>query len=348
MTLEVEGLSHRYGSETAVVDVSFSVDDGELVALVGPSGCGKTTIVQAIAGHITPTAGTVSLRGQAVTTQPPEARGVGIVFQEPTLYPHLTVAENVAYGLRAQGVGPAERERRVDSCLSLVDLSASREAMPGELSGGQRRRVELARALAPEPDILLLDEPLSALDSALRQRLQNEISRIQAETGVTTLFVTHDQQEAMSLADRLVVIDDGQIAAVGEPRTLYQSPPNRFVGSFLGRSNTLAATVLDRSSSTIEVGGTEIVAPSLPETDQPVVQLRPEAVTVSSTDHSSAAEITFTGRVVDVGDMGRRYDVEIELSTGERVTGTVRRSPPAVGETVSLSVDQRDIVVFEA
>ena len=347
MTLAVAGLTHWYGNQQAVDEVSFSVDDGELVALLGPSGCGKTTIVQAIAGHITPTAGTVSLRGQAVTTQPPEARGVGIVFQEPTLYPHLTVAGNVAYGLTAQGMGAAARERRVDSCLSLVDLSASHDAMPGELSGGQRRRVELARALAPEPDILLLDEPLSALDRALRRRLQNEISRIQAETGVTTLFVTHDQREAMSLADRLVVIQNGQIAAVGKPRTLYHSPPNRFVGSFLGRSNMLAATVLDRSSSTIEVAGTEITAPKLPEADQPVVQIRPEAATIDSTDRSSTDEITFSGRVVDVADVGTRYDVTIELSTGERLIATVHRSPPAVGETVSLSVDQRDIVVFE-
>ena len=347
MTLEVDGLTHRYGGETAVDDVSFSVDDGELVALVGPSGCGKTTIVQAIAGHITPTAGTISLRGQAVTTQPPEARGVGVVFQEPTLYPHLTVAENVAYGLKAQGMDAAARERRVDSCLSLVDLSASHDAMPGELSGGQRRRVELARALAPEPDILLLDEPLSALDRALRRQLQDEISRIQAETGVTTLFVTHDQREAMSLADRLVVIQDGRIAAVGEPRTLYHSPPTRFVGSFLGRSNMLAATVVDRASSLISVGGTEITAPTLPEADQLVVQLRPEAVTVGSADRSSADEIAFSGRVVDVADLGTQYDVEIELSTGERLVGTVHRSPPAVDETVSVGVDQRDIVVFE-
>ncbi len=347
MTLEINGLSHQYGSKQAIDDVSFTANDGELLALLGPSGCGKTTIVQAIAGHIRPTAGTISLRGEPVTTQPPEARGVGVVFQEPTLYPHMTVAENVAYGLKAKGIGPTERHERVESFLSLVDLSAVRDAMTTELSGGQRRRVELARALAPEPDILLLDEPLSALDRALRRRLQDEIRRIQAETGVTTLFVTHDQQEAMSLADRLVVIQDGRIEAIGEPRRLYHSPPNRFVGSFLGRSNTLTATVVDRERSVLSVAGTEIERPGLPESNHPVVQIRPDAVTVGSTDSSSSDEITFSGQVTAVSDRGTRYDVEIELAASERLIGTVQHSPPAVGQTVSVGVARRDLVVFD-
>ena len=342
MTLDIEELTHHYGSEPAVEGVSFSVDGGELVALLGPSGCGKTTIVQTIAGHIRPTAGRISLRGQPVTTQPPEARGVGVVFQEPTLYPHLTVAENVAYGLTARGMPADERTQRVDDYLSLVDLPDAHDSMPAQLSGGQRRRVELARALAPKPDILLLDEPLSALDSALRRRLQDEISRIQAETGVTTLFVTHDQQEAMSLADRLVVINEGQIAAVGEPRSLYQSPPNRFVGSFLGRSNTLAATAVDGDPSAIVVDGTRIECTELPSSTEPVVHIRPEAVAVGST-----GEITFSGSVRTVSDRGSHYDVELELSTGERLVGTAHRTPPAVDETVPVGVARRDIVVFD-
>ena len=341
MTLDIEGLAHHYGRERALDDVSFSVDDGELVALLGPSGCGKTTIVQAIAGHITPTAGTVSLRGERVTDRPPEARGVGVVFQEPTLYPHLTVAENVAYGLKARGMPADERQRRVDDFLSLVDLPEAHGSMPAQLSGGQRRRVELARALAPEPDILLLDEPLSALDSALRRRLQNEISRIQAETGVTTLFVTHDQQEAMSLADRLVVIHEGAVAAVGEPRSLYQSPPNRFVGSFLGRSNTLAATV-DGDVPAIVVDGTRIEWPEASNAAEPVVHFRPEAVAVSST-----GEITLSGTVRSVSDRGSHYDIEVELSNGERLVGTCQHAPPAVDERLPVGLRRRDLVVFE-
>lgn len=341
MTLDIEGLTHHYGSVPAVLDVSFSVDDGELVALLGPSGCGKTTIVQAIAGHLTPTTGRISLRGESVTSQPPEARGVGVVFQESTLYPHLTVAENVAYGLTARGMPAEQRQQIVDEYLSLVDLPTYHESMPAELSGGQRRRVEFARALAPEPDILLLDEPLSALDSALRRQLQDEIRRIQRETGVTTLFVTHDQGEAMSLADRLVVINEGRVAAIGEPRTLYQSPPNRFVGSFLGRSNTLEATALDDEPSTIEVAETRIECPEHPERAQPVVHIRPEAIAVDST-----GEITFSGHVRAVSDHGSHYDIEMELSSGERLVGTCQRSPPSVDEQVSVGVDQRDIVVF--
>ena len=341
MTLDIEGLAHHYGRERALDDVSFSVDDGELVALLGPSGCGKTTIVQAIAGHITPTAGTVSLRGERVTDQPPEARGVGVVFQEPTLYPHLTVAENVAYGLKARGMPADERQRRVDAYLSLVDLPEAHGSMPAQLSGGQRRRVELARALAPEPDILLLDEPLSALDATLRRRLQDEISRIQAETGVTTLFVTHDQQEAMSLADRLVVIHEGAVAAVGEPRSLYQSPPNRFVGSFLGRSNTLAASV-DGDASVLTVDGTRIECAEPLTSTEPVVHFRPEAVTVGST-----GEITLSGTVRSVSDRGSHYDIEVELSTGERLVGTCQRAPPAVDEQVSVGLRRRDLVVFD-
>lgn len=288
MTLAVEGLTHRYGTDSdgdgerdrdddgaedgsggdsdgngdgdtpAVSAVSFSIDAGELVALVGPSGCGKTTVVQSVAGHVRPTGGTVRLRGVDVTDSPPERRRVGLVFQRSALFPHMTVAENVAYGLRAREIDADRREERVDRYLDLVEVAGKRDAVPDELSGGQRRRVELARVLVPEPDVLLLDEPLSALDRGLRDRLRGEIVRIQRETGVTTLFVTHDQEEAMALADRLVLMNRGRVAGVGRPRDLYESPPTPFVASFLGRSSTLSATVTGTDPLTVAIGGHDV------------------------------------------------------------------------------------------
>jgi len=347
MTLSVEGLSHQYGTEPAISDISFEVAAGELVALVGPSGCGKTTIVQAIAGHTRPTAGSICLRGREVTDTAPEEREVGIVFQQSTLYPHMTVAENVAYGLAARDIEPARREEIVTEYLALVDLADQRESYPSELSGGQQRRVELARALAPEPDVLLLDEPLSALDRTLRLRLRDEIARIQRETGVTTLFVTHDQEEAMSLADRLVVLQEGRLSAVGEPRELYQSPPNRFTASFLGRTNTLSTTLVDRDPPTVEIGSTQIVVRDLPEkigTAEPTVHLRPEAVVV--TTDTPETEIMLPGVVKSVSDIGNRYDIHIRLTSGDELVAERRRSPPAVDRQVSVGFDHRDLIVF--
>ena len=293
MTLEVEGLTHRYGDEPAVDDLSLTVETGELVALLGPSGCGKTTVVQSVAGHLQPTDGRVRLRGADVTESPPEARQVGLVFQQSTLYPHMTVGENVAYGLKARGVGRDERAATVEEYLGLVGLDDRRRASPSELSGGQRRRVELARALAPAPDVLLLDEPLSALDRQLRTQLRETVGRIQRETGVTTLYVTHNQEEAMALADRLAVMSDGCVSGVGDPRSLYESPPTRFVASFLGRSNTLPGTVLDRQPLTVEIGGAELAVTGANADhatgDDVACHVRPEALSLHPPGASGTA-----------------------------------------------------------
>lgn len=347
MTLTVDGLSHQYGTDRAISDIAFELAEGELVALLGPSGCGKTTIVQAIAGHITPTAGSVSLRGRDVTDRPPEDREVGIVFQQSTLYPHMTVGENVAYGLAARDIEPDRQDEIVAGYLELVDLADQRDAYPDALSGGQQRRVELARALAPEPDVLLLDEPLSALDRTLRTRLRGEIARIQRETGVTTLYVTHNQEEAMSLADRLLLLQEGRLSAAGDPRELYQSPPNRFAASFLGRMNRLSATLVDREPPTVKIGSAQIVVRDPPEgieTTAPTVHLRPEAVVVAT--DTPETEITLPGVVQSVSDIGNRYDIHIQLASGDELIAERRRSPPAVGDRVSVGFDHRDLVVF--
>jgi ABC-type Fe3+/spermidine/putrescine transport system ATPase subunit len=351
MLLEVEELTHRYGSEPAVEGVSFGIPEGEVAALLGPSGCGKTTIVQAIAGHVRPTAGRVRLRGEDVTRAPPEARQVGIVFQRPTLYPHMTVGENVAYGLEAQDVDPARQDELVEEYLELVALRDQRDAYPAELSGGQQRRVELTRALAPEPDVLLLDEPLSALDRTLRDQLRDEIARIQRETGVTTLFVTHDQEDAMALADRLVVMNEGTVADTGDPRALYESPPTPFVASFLGRSNTVGATVVGTQPPVLAVGDQELTLSGL-STDRPkgvtvTCHVRPEALRLGALDGAGTVP-TLHGEVTDVADLGRRYDVSVQLSTGDGLVVERLAEPPSVGASVGIEVPPGTVTLLPA
>ncbi|MFO7834692.1 MAG: ABC transporter ATP-binding protein [Halohasta sp.] len=348
MILDVEGLGHRYGTERALEDVSFGLEAGELVAVLGPSGCGKTTLVQAIAGHVTPTSGRIRLRGEDVTDRPPEAREVGLVFQRSTLYPHMTVGENVAYGLGPREIDPGDRAAIVEEYLELVDLADQREAYPGELSGGQGRRVELARALAPEPDVLLLDEPLSALDRSLRVRLREEIARIQRETGVTTLFVTHDQEEAMSLADRLVVMHGGAVAAVGRPRELYESPPTPFVASFLGRSTGLTATVVESDPLRIAVGGSEVTLPAAARSPSVGTTLRcllrPHALSIRP---SREGEFDLPGTVSRVSDLGRRYDVTVRTDGGVELLVEQQTPPPAVDESVTVAVPKAALQLFD-
>ncbi len=348
--LDVSDLTHRYESETAVDDVSFGIGEGELLAVLGPSGCGKTTIVQAIAGHVNPTAGAVRLRGEDVTRAPPETRRVSVVFQQSTLYPHMTVAENVAYGLDAREFSSQRREKLLDTHLELVGLSTQRDAYPAELSGGQNRRAELARALAPQPDVLVLDEPLSALDRSLRDKLREEIARIQRETGVTTLFVTHDQDDAMALADRLVVLNDGSIAGAGQPRTLYESPPNPFVASFLGRSNTLSATVREMDPLTLAVGEQRVVFPNatVERASGTAVTwyLRPERLSIPDSCDTGPTP-ALHGAVTQVTDLGRRYDVTVRLDTGDEVTVEQTSTAPETGDTVAIEVPDEQPILFE-
>jgi ABC-type Fe3+/spermidine/putrescine transport system ATPase subunit len=371
--LELDAVSHRYDGEPAVEDVSFGVDSGELVGVLGPSGCGKTTLVRAVAGHRRPTSGRVLLRGEDVTNDPPESRRIGLVFQEPTLYPHMTVSENVAYGVAARDAGPENRDAVVTEYLDLMGLADRGDASPRSLSGGQRRRVELARALAPEPDLLVLDEPLSALDRSLRTRLREEIGRIHRETGVATLFVTHDQTDAMAVADRLVVMAGGRVAAVGTPRDLYGSPPTPFVASFLGRSTTVAGTLLGTSPPRVSVGQGELTL-SGTETDrslgEPVTcHLRPRHLTVRSdgadrpsspsadgiaghwNDDAAATPTpsrSLRGEVVETRDVGRRYDIRVEVAPDEELVIEQTAAPPSVGASVAVGVPAGAVTLFGA
>lgn len=349
MILELDGVSHRYDDEPAVEDVSFGVESGELVGVLGPSGCGKTTLVRAIAGHLRPTAGRVRLRGEDVTDDPPESRRIGLVFQEPTLYPHMTVAENVAYGVAAREDDPENRDATVTQYLELVGLADRRDATPGTLSGGQRRRVELARALAPEPDLLVLDEPLSALDRSLRTRLREEIGRLHRETGVATLFVTHDQTDALALADRLVVLTEGRIAAVGTPRDLYESPPTPFVAAFLGRSTAVRGRLVERSPVRVAVGDAELALPAA-EAERSVgetvtLHARPRGLGVVR-DEDATPTRSLRGEVTTVRDAGRRYDVSVAVAPEEELVVEQTDAPPSVGASVAVELSRGSVTLF--
>ena len=253
--LSMEGVSKDYGRELAVEDLALEVNDGELLTLLGPSGCGKTTTLRMIAGLEEPSTGTITIAGETVTAdadgafKKPEERDVGIVFQDYALFPHLSVHENIAFGL--QEMDDVDTDERVAELLELVDLEAHVEKMPSQLSGGQQQRVALARSLAPEPDVLLLDEPFSNLDVRLRVEMREEVRRILKRAGVTAISVTHDQEEALSISDRVAIMNDGAIAQIGDPAEVFENPESRFVASFLGQASFLSARVTE---DTLETG----------------------------------------------------------------------------------------------
>jgi spermidine/putrescine transport system ATP-binding protein len=244
LTVELDRVGMTFGATQAVSDVSFRVEAGEFFSILGPSGCGKTTILRMIAGFIEPTAGRVLIGGQDMRGLGPNQRPTAMIFQSLALFPLMKVWENVAFGLEARGMGKADRRRRAEELLRLVALEGYGERLPGELSGGQRQRVAIARALAVEPAVLLLDEPLSALDLKLRQHMRAELRALQKRTGVTFVYITHDQSEALAMSDRVAVMSNGLLQQVAEPRTLYTDPATPFVARFVGETNALAGRVV--------------------------------------------------------------------------------------------------------
>jgi len=290
-TLDVDGLTVRYGAAVAVDGVSLAIEPGEVVALLGPSGCGKTTLLRVIAGFVRQAGGRVLVDGAGIDHLPANQRNVGIVFQNYALFPHMTVAENVAYGLRARGQRGPDVGRRVDRMLDMVQLGAFRERLPRQLSGGQQQRVALARALAVEPSILLLDEPFAALDRNLRLDMQIEVKRLQRQLGLTTILVTHDQDEAMSVADRIAVMNKGKVEQFDTPVAIYDRPRTLFVNGFIGTTNLLpgkvASIVGDTATVALDAGATlRLPAPSgndqSIEKGTPVIlSVRPEQLVLS-------------------------------------------------------------------
>ncbi|MFZ3082791.1 ABC transporter ATP-binding protein [Rhodoferax ferrireducens] len=276
--LELQGLSKRFDDFTAVSGCSLSVAKGEFVCLLGPSGCGKTTTLQMVAGFVPPTEGRILLDGQDITSVKPDKRGLGIVFQSYALFPHMTVADNVAFGLEMRGVAATERRRRVGETLELVHLESLTDRYPRELSGGQRQRVAMARALVIQPPVLLLDEPMGALDAKLREEMQIELRALQHRVGITTIMVTHDQAEAMTLADRVVLMNQGRIEQVGRPFDMYEQPNGRFSSTFLGKANVFTGQAI---GGMVEVNGHRL--PCADRTAAGVVDyiVRPEKVEIT-------------------------------------------------------------------
>jgi len=253
MTISLRDISKRFGAHEVLKGLSLEVQDGELFFLLGPSGCGKTTLLRLLAGFYQPDAGELRFGTRLMNDVPPHQRNAGMVFQNYALWPHLSVADNVGYGLDVRGVAKGERRQRVQEALETVRMEALADRAPNQLSGGQQQRVALARALVIRPDVLLLDEPLSNLDARLRLELRDEIRRIHSETGITTVYVTHDQKESLSLADRLAVLRDGVIEQVGPPRTVYRRPASRFVADFIGETNWLEGEVTGGGGAGLEV-----------------------------------------------------------------------------------------------
>ena len=287
-TLDVEDLTVRYGTSTAVDGVTLAIEPGEVVALLGPSGCGKTTLLRVIAGFVRQAAGRVRVDGTVIDHLPPNQRNVGIVFQNYALFPHMTVAENVAYGLRARGIGGPEVAARVSRFLEIVQLGGFKERLPRQLSGGQQQRVAIARALAVEPQILLLDEPFAALDRNLRLDMQIEVKRLQRTLGLTTILVTHDQDEAMSVADRIAVMNRGKVEQFDSPVAIYDRPQTLFVNGFIGTTNLMTGRITSLQDGTATVSldaGASLVLPAPQGFDagQPILlSVRPEQLALSA------------------------------------------------------------------
>jgi len=264
IAVELDGVTKRFGKITALDDVSLLIRRGELITLLGPSGCGKTTLLNVVAGFLMPDSGEIAVDGQRITDVPAYRREIGIMFQNYALFPHMNVAANVGYGLRMRRVAKAEIARRVADALALIKLAGLEDRKPRQLSGGQQQRVALARALVIRPKVLLLDEPFSALDRNLRTSMQVELKEIQRKLGVTTIFVTHDQSEALSLSDRIAVVAEGRIRQLGTPDEIYRRPVDRFVASFVGDVNVLHARLerIDAAVATVALGAARVLVPS--------------------------------------------------------------------------------------
>ncbi len=349
--LEIKDISKNYGANAVVRNVDLNIDKGEFISLLGPSGCGKTTVLRMIAGFETPTQGTINIDNEDITTINTARRNIGMVFQAYALFPNMTVANNIAFGLKIAGRSSAEIKMRVAEMLDLVKLPALGDRYPYQLSGGQQQRIALARALAISPRVLLLDEPLSALDAKIRVSLREEIRSVQRKLGITTVFVTHDQEEALSMSDRVVVMSEGRIEQLGTPLEIYNQPRTRFVASFVGTLTILSAKIIDSAARRLTICDQPVKSKLSPEgkTGQEIsVALRPEAIRIGKPGANSN---NLNANVIDINFLGSIMRVKVRCGTQDILLDMFNQSkgkPPAIGSAVTVSFEPDDLVILNA
>ena len=344
----LEAVEQRYGDVLALATLDLAVEEGEFLTLLGPSGCGKTTTLRIIAGFVDPTAGRVLINGRDVGRLPPNKREVGMVFQNYALFPHLTVGENIAFGMKQRGASKSTRAARVSELLDLVQLPGYEQRYPAELSGGQRQRVAIARAVAHPPAILLMDEPLGALDLKLREAMQQELRAIQKKLGITTLYVTHDQAEAMVMSDRIVVMQNGRVEQIGSPSDMYQRPASRFVASFVGRINFLP--VLNDNGPRCRASGMPL---KLPRPEQPLpatltLAIRPEWLRILTAGEAADGHNVLDARIVESVFIGSHVSLKADVGGGTILTvhGDPDSALPSTGEAARISWAQDRAIIL--
>ncbi|MBY2931191.1 ABC transporter ATP-binding protein [Rhizobium brockwellii] len=348
--LTLNNIQKSFGPVQVVKNFNMNIEKGEFVSFLGPSGCGKTTVLRMIAGFETPTGGTLTINGKDQSALKPNQRNIGMVFQAYALFPNMTVHDNVAFGLKVAGAQKPEIDARVKEMLGLIKLDHLADRFPYQLSGGQQQRVALARALAVKPQVLLLDEPLSALDAKIRVSLREEIRQIQQQLGITTVFVTHDQEEALSISDRIVVMNAGKADQIGSPFEIYNTPATRFVASFVGTLNLIEAKVVDPDTNRIQIGDQgitlkqSVAAHKVGETIS--LALRPEAGSLSDSVKSDTA---LTGQVVSAHFLGSV--IRTRMNVGGNVISfdmfnSPGTTPPQAGETVTLRFMAADLLII--